>query len=90
MLDVTGDFRCYFAAQLFVSSPSQTAIILSTEELEDTITANTVTLQLPGIEPIELPMFEPNTSAELADGLIEPAEYYEWGGTYDSETGNLL
>lgn len=88
MLDVDNTLRCYFAAQLFVTGPSQTATFLQSEELDDTTGDNTVSLELPGIEPIQITMFQPDsTNAILTNAVIEPAEYFEWGGTYDSETG---
>jgi hypothetical protein len=86
----TNQLQCYLAAQLFATVSPSTVADASTEELPLTDAVGEMTLFLPGDQSQGIPLTMFGDSATLTDVKIEPAEYYEWGGTYDSETGNLL
>jgi hypothetical protein len=89
-LDENEMLQCYFGATLFaaVHPSGGTVAVAQSEEYEDSAPGGSISLVLPGQEPISLTMF--GTSPVLTDVTIEPAEYFEWGGIYDSETGDLL
>ncbi len=85
-LDVTGNLRCYFSLEMYLSGAN--SLLISFEE-ENFVNAGSLNLFLPGGIEKEIPLYnDEDSSWGMTDFEIRPAEYYEWGGLYDPETGD--